>query len=224
MDRFLLIGLLISVILFLIAGIIWLFFDNGIDKIKHPEEWKDAGTSGERIIYNTLIHKIGIPEKQIFRNVYIPTKNGKTSEIDLLVLSKKGLFVFECKNYGGNIYGDAKRQKWIQYVGNKKSFFYNPLLQNKNHAKYIKEFLKLEIPIVPLVTTISRGKWKIKNLSNDDYILGINCHFVDIYNKMPESEIAKNNYKSILQTLEPLSRPDEEIQIKHISQTKNYKK
>lgn len=220
-NQFFIIGAIIAVILFLMAGIIWLFFDNGIDKIKHPEEWKDAGVSGERIIYNTLVHKVGISEKQILRNVYVPIKNDKTSEIDLLVVSKKGLFIFECKNYGGNIYGDAKRQKWIQYIGNKKSFFYNPLLQNKNHAKYIKEFLKLEIPIVPLVTTISRGKWKIKNLSDDDYILGINCHFKDIYNKMPESEITKANFKSIMQTLEPLSRPDEETRNKHISQIKN---
>ncbi|MBQ7529857.1 NERD domain-containing protein, partial [bacterium] len=52
------------------------------------------------------------------RNVYIRTPNG-TTEIDLIVLSRKGLLVFECKNYNGNIYGDGRRKKWIQYLGRK---------------------------------------------------------------------------------------------------------
>lgn len=215
-----LIVIVASLVLFLLAGIIWLFFNHGIDKIRHPEEWKDAGSSGERTVYNALIHELGIPKDQILRNVYVPTKDGKTSEIDLLVVSKKGLFVLECKNYGGNIYGNAKSRKWVQYIGNKKSFFFNPLMQNKSHVQHLGEFIKLEVPIVPLVTTISRGKWKIKNLSDEDHVLGINCHFKDIYNKMSESEIIKANFESILQTLKPLSRPGEEIRNKHISQIK----
>ena len=101
-----------TVVLFTAAGIIWLFWNHGFDKLKSPEEWKDAGSSGEQTIYLYLRDKVHIPESQIFRNVYIPTKNGKTSEIDILVLSKKGLLVFECKNYSGNIYGDRNRRKY----------------------------------------------------------------------------------------------------------------
>ena len=100
-----------AVVLFIIAGLIWLFACHGIDKICHPEEWTDEGKSGEQIVYRTLIDQIHVPENQILRNVYVPTTGGKTSEIDLLVVSKKGLLVFECKNYAGNIYGDAQRNK-----------------------------------------------------------------------------------------------------------------
>ena len=210
--------------MFLVAGLIWLFGCQGIDKLKHPEEWKDAGNSGERILYNTLIKKFSIPENQIFRNVYIPIKNGKTSEIDLLAVSKKGLFVFEVKNYGGNIYGDAKRPKWIQYIGNKKNYFYSPLLQNKNHAKYLKDFLaenKIEVPIIPLVSTITRGNWKINNLKSDDYILGYNCHLKDVYNDLPDLEQMSTLFKPILAKLTPLSRPGEDIKEKHINDIKN---
>lgn len=211
-----------AVLLFVVAGLIWLFGCHGLDKIKHPEEWKTAGSSGERIVYNTLITKFKIPEQQILRNVYIPTKTGKTSEIDLLVISKKGLFVFECKNYGGNIYGDAKRQNWIQYIGNQKNYFYSPLLQNKNHVKHLKEFLakdKIEAPIIPLVTTISRGKWKIKNLAPTDYVLGINCHLKDIYENLPDSKEMAKHFQTILAKLSPLSRPNEKTKQKHIEDT-----
>lgn len=100
-----------AVVLFIIASLIWLFACHGIDKIRHPEEWTNEGKSGEQIIYRTLIDQIYVPENQILRNVYVPTADGKTSEIDLLVVSKKGLLVFECKNYAGNVYGDAQRNK-----------------------------------------------------------------------------------------------------------------
>lgn len=215
------IAIVAAILLFVAAGLVWLFYCHGLDRIKHPEEWKTAGSSGERIFYNTLIAKFNIPEQQILRNVYIPTKTGKTSEIDLLVISKKGLFVFECKNYGGNIYGDAKRQNWIQYIGNKKIYFYNPLLQNKNHAKRLKEFLakdKIEVPIIPLVTTISRGKWRIKNLASTDYVLGLNCHLKDIYKNLPDSKEIAKHFQTILAKLTPLSRPDEKTKQKHIEQ------
>lgn len=98
-----------TVALFIISGLIWLFACHGIDRLRHPEEWKDEGKSGEQIVYRLLVDKIHVPENQILRNVYVPTEDGKTSEIDILVVSKKGLLVFECKNYAGNIYGDAKR-------------------------------------------------------------------------------------------------------------------
>lgn len=185
--------LLFSLLVFLafLILVLWLFFNHGIDKLKHPEEWQDAGTAGERILYTALVKQFKIPENQIFRNVYIPREGGKTAELDLVVLSRKGIFIFECKNYAGNIYGDGKRSQWVQYVGNKKSYFYNPLLQNKNHVKYLKNFLAksvIEVPIIPILSTIARGNWKIKNLGNDDYVLGINYHFKDIYESLPDSE------------------------------------
>ena len=220
-NQFLAPAAVLAALLFLACGFIWLFFNHGIDKLKHPEEWKDTGSSGERIVYNTLIQKFNIQKNQILRNVYIPTENGKTSEIDLLVISKKGIFVFECKNYGGNIYGDANRPKWIQYIGHKKNYFYSPLLQNKNHAKHLKEFLAqddIEVPIIPLVTTITRGNWKVKNLKDGDYILGINCHLKDIYENTPDSDAIAKNFKKILAKLAPLSRPDETTREKHIGQ------
>ena len=225
MNQFLVPMIVLAALLFLACGVIWLFFNHGIDKLKHPEEWKSTGSAGERILYNSLIKQFKIPENQILRNVYIPTKDGKTSEIDLLVVSKKGIFVFECKNYGGNIYGDASRPKWVQYIGGKKNYFYSPLLQNRNHAKYLKGFLQrdnIEVPIIPLVTTITRGNWKVKNLKDGDYILGINCHLKDIYDNTPDSDAVAKNFKKIMAKLASLSRPDPSVKERHIEQIKNH--
>ena len=214
--------ILIVVVTLLLAAAIWLFCDHGIDKIRHPEEWKNKGSSGERIIYRTLVDQIHVPENQILRNVYIPTPEGKTSEIDILVVSKKGIFVFECKNYAGNIYGDAKRHKWIQYLGKKKSYFYNPFMQNRTHAKNLKKYLEKygDIPVIPMVTTIARGKWKVKNYGPEDYLLGYNSHLKDIYTLTPDSELMVQHFKAILTTLQSLSRPDQSIREEHIVKIK----
>ncbi|MBR3320019.1 NERD domain-containing protein [Candidatus Saccharibacteria bacterium] len=221
-QQIIIIGIVVAILPFIIALMIWLFRNHGIDRIKNPKEWQTAGSSGERILYNTLRKELKIPESQILRNVYIPAKTGKTSEIDILVVSKKGIFVFECKNYGGRIYGDASLSKWIQYIGKKKNYFYNPLSQNKKHAKCLKEFLGKEceeIPVVPLVSVISRGNWKVKNLTPTDYFLGLNCHFEDIYNNLPDSQLMAKHFKKILEKLTPLSRPSEEVKKTHIEQT-----
>lgn len=211
-----------AVVLFIIAGLIWLFACHGIDKIRHPEEWIDEGKSGEQIIYRTLIDQIYVPENQILRNVYVPTADGKTSEIDLLVVSKKGLLVFECKNYAGNVYGDAQRNKWIQYLGKKKSYFYNPFMQNRSHVKHLKKYLEAygDIPMVPMVTTITRGNWKVKNYGPEDYLLGYNSHLKDILAKTPDSELMARHFKAIMAKLQPLSRPDDTVRQEHIERIK----
>lgn len=211
-----------AVVLFIVAGLIWLFAYHGIDKIRHPEEWTDEGKSGEQIIYRTLIDQIHVPENQVLRNVYIPTADGKTSEIDLLVVSKKGLLVFECKNYAGNVYGDAQRNKWIQYLGKKKSFFYNPFMQNRSHVKHLKKYLEVygDIPMIPMVATITRGNWKVKNYGPEDYLLGYNSHLKEILAKTPNSELMAQHFKAIMAKLQPLSRPDDTVRQEHTEQIK----
>ena len=71
---------------------------------------------------------------KILRNIYIPKENGDTSEIDLLYITQKGIFVIESKNYSGWIFGDEKSTNWTASLPNgQKNRFYNPILQNKTH-------------------------------------------------------------------------------------------
>ena len=77
----------------------------------------------------------------ILKNLYLPWK-GKTTEIDLLMIHEKGLFVFESKNYSGWIYGDAEQLKWTQVLGNgQKNQFYNPIRQNRTHIMALAGYL-----------------------------------------------------------------------------------
>ena len=93
------------------------------------------------------------------------------------------------------------------------------------NVKCLKEYLGAasNVPIIPVVSTISRGKWKVKNLAPDDYLLGYNSHLKNILANMePSNQIAKY-YKTIVEKLQPLSRPDEQIIKRHIEQIKHKK-
>ena len=54
----------------------------------------------------------------------LPMK-GKTTEIDLLMLHEKGIFVIESKYYSGWIFGSEDQLKWTQCFRNgRKEHFY----------------------------------------------------------------------------------------------------
>ena len=189
-----------------------------LDSFNHPEEYKTKGACGERLVYLSLVNKYKVPAEQILRNVYIPTNNG-TTEIDLLIVSKKGILVFECKNYSGNVYGDGTKQRWVQYLGGKKHYFLSPIIQNRNHVKRIKEYFSdiKDLPVIPFFATTTNSNWKLKNISREDHVLGwTNVHFDDVYNILPDSPIAAKNFQKIYCTLKKLERPDEEIRQAHI--------
>ena len=100
------------------------------------------GYIGEERIRN-LLHKLG-EEYAIFNDLYVEKEDGTTAQLDHIVVSRYGIFVIETKNYTGWIFGDEKKRNWTQVIYKKKSRFYNPILQNKNHVKALKDFLQFE--------------------------------------------------------------------------------
>lgn len=79
---------------------------------------------------------------KLLTNIYIPKEDGSTTEIDLLMLSKSGVYVFESKNYSGWIFGNDKSKNWTQSLqGGKKHKFFNPIWQNKGHISALRKLL-----------------------------------------------------------------------------------
>jgi hypothetical protein len=72
------------------------------------------GKIGEYKVKSTLEKLISDHYIQ-FHDLYIPIENGKkTSQVDHIVLSPKGIFVIETKNYKGWITGSEQSQYWNQ--------------------------------------------------------------------------------------------------------------
>lgn len=78
--------------------------------------------------------------------------DGESTQIDHVVLSTRGVFVIETKNYQGKIFGKAHEPQWTQRLGRQSFKFQNPLRQNYRHRKFLAEKCGVkEEAIVPLV-------------------------------------------------------------------------
>ncbi|WP_462411449.1 nuclease-related domain-containing protein [Neobacillus sp. Marseille-QA0830] len=103
----------------------------------------DTGNYGEFLTF-TKLAKLPGPYR-LMTNLYLPKKDGTTTEVDLIMLHETGLYVFESKNYSGWIFGDEKNKNWTQSLPNKqKKKFFNPVWQSKAHITALKSVLGTE--------------------------------------------------------------------------------
>lgn len=116
---------------------------------------KDKGKFGEFSIYKLLKSLKG--HKRFLFNCYLPKSNGETTEADVILLHESGIYVFESKNYSGWIFGSESQQYWTQVLPAQKGQsikipFFNPLIQNKVHLRWLQAFLGN--PILPFYSYI----------------------------------------------------------------------
>lgn len=103
----------------------------------------DKGNYGEFLTFRYLEKLKG--HHRLLTNLYVPRKDGKTTEVDVVMLSETGVYVFESKNYSGWIFGDEQYKNWTQSLGNRQKYqFYNPIWQNNAHINAINFVLKLD--------------------------------------------------------------------------------
>ena len=101
---------------------------------------KIKGNKGEKYVDSILKE---IPDSKVLRDIVLKSDFG-TSQIDNILISPKGIFVIETKNYSGWIFGNEKSKYWTQTIYNKKSKFFNPIIQNYGHIKAIEGHLSNE--------------------------------------------------------------------------------
>ncbi len=105
---------------------------------------KSKGQKGEYEVSKTLGKNID--GRQYIINNIIIVNEGKSSQIDHILIKKTGIFVIETKNYSGQIYGGENQREWTQVLqyGKVKNQFYNPIMQNKTHIYALSKVLVLK--------------------------------------------------------------------------------
>lgn len=101
---------------------------------------------------------------RLLSNVMIKRQNG-TSQIDHILIGRKGVFVIETKDFSGKIYGDQYSKYWTQKLNGRKNTFYNPIRQNYGHVKALEEILKRRDIFISLI--VFTNKSKIKNIKSE---------------------------------------------------------
>jgi ssDNA-binding Zn-finger/Zn-ribbon topoisomerase 1 len=109
------------------------------DKIDEQIAIAEAGLKGENQIAFEL--KNSGMDMLIMHDLYLE-KNGLSAQIDFLVITRKHIFVIECKNLYGNIEIDEKGN-FIRHMGQGKFYrkegFTSPVSQNERHLNILKE-------------------------------------------------------------------------------------
>ena len=102
---------------------------------------RQKGKRGEKRVHNILSKSL--PDGFIVLNdIYLPSSDGTTTQIDHIVVSQYGVFVVETKNYSGWIFANARDDKWTEtFPGRKEYPFPNPIRQNYRHICALAECL-----------------------------------------------------------------------------------
>ncbi len=184
----------------------------------------DIGRYGEYLTYKCLKDFESQGAKFLF-NVYIPKENGETAEIDVLMICSKGLFVFESKNYSGWIFGSENQKSWYQTLPtgrgrSHKEAFYNPIMQNRSHIKYLRAYLDDQISMQSIITFSDRCTLKSVQTKSDDVSV-INRYNVyatvsEICNRMPNQLLSDTQINDLYEKLYPCTQVDDTVKAQHI--------
>lgn len=225
---------LLGIVVFLgVAFLLWMLLSSDSDSVNRksrnifygpdvePLPSKTAaeidGMLGEDTIYQYLIDH-GVRKSQILRNVYLPTDDDsdEKTEIDMLVISRKGILVLECKNYSGHIYGKSYRRYWVQYLGNRQTFrFYSPIFQNRAHIRHVRQLLgSSKTPIIPFTLVTRKGKWKISDLSPDDHFC-VYTSFFDECSRLPSVNLSKQDIEALVELFKPYTNASDDVKTAH---------
>lgn len=195
-----------------------LIFDDIFDAIF---DTKGVGRLGEKMtVWELRLAKLFGRSGKILRNVYVPKENGETSEIDVLFITQKGIFVFESKNYSGWIFGDEKSPSWTAMLPNRtKNQFYNPIMQNRTHIKWLNQFLGGEVPLFSMVVFSERCELKEVTVDSDDvYVIKRDMTYAairEVWKRKPDI-LNSEQINALYEKLKLLTNVDEAVKAAHV--------
>jgi len=161
-----------------------------------------------------VLKKLNSTEYFIINDLLIPSSNGKSSQIDHVVVSQYGVFVIETKNYKGWITGSENSQYWKQTIYKRKENLYNPIWQNRGHVKALEELLSEfgEIPFIPIVAFSGRSTLKVQVNSEVVYL----SNLVKTIKKYNSIVINSANVQAIVRKLMESNNIDKHARKEHV--------
>ena len=160
---------------------------------------------------------------KIYNDLYVPKKNGEMTQIDHVLLSTNGVFVIETKNYTGWIFGSENQRNWTQTIYNKKSRFYNPVMQNNTHVKALQNYLNIDVPLHSIIVFSNAATFKFKEPFQQAYVIHTK-HLKRTIKQFTTQEITGEQFGRISQMLHVLvpetKQQKKEIKKRHLAHVK----
>lgn len=160
------------------------------------------GDVGE-VITASALREVGL---LVLRNLYLKHKDAYT-EIDIVAISCKGVFVVENKNYSGVVHGSVKKRYWNN------GDMYNPVMQNSVHVNAVKGVLKCGCYIYNVVIFND----KIKKLVCDDSSRVFTLSgFIEAYKNFDKIVFTDDEVEEIYNKLKVFSDSSLEARLNHL--------
>lgn len=201
--------------------------------LKLKEVQADSGRSGEYLTYKELREVPGY--KRFLFNCLVPKQDGTTTEIDVLMIHTSGLYVFECKNYKGWIFGNESQRTWTQALSNgrgkeaQREHFYNPMMQNAAHMRWLKEFLADVSQVYPHSYVVFGNGCSFKSITQTSRMHRL-LHVSEVKRqvsadaKMFGTLLSKEEVNKLYDKLYPLTQKTEAERAEHVRQIKSGRK
>lgn len=189
-------------------------------------EWENYG---EKQIYECL-KDYELQGCKFLFNLYIPKNNGETTEIDVLMISSKGIFVLESKNLSGYVKGDGKERYWTQIKTDEwgesiTERFYNPIRQNEIHVISLQQITSFEYPIYSIVVFSDKCKLEYDSSSIDceTRVVTINDlkDAVAVVFKYMQSDMTDDDIETVYDLLYPYTQVSGETKMRHVQNIKH---
>lgn len=129
-----------------------------------------AGLKGEVTVTKTL-QELLPNDCYLFNDVTI-RRGWHSAQIDHVVITPRGIFLVETKNWRGQLTGDENERRWQQDKGAGQPIvkLYNPIMQNRRHVEIFRHWLRahgVEWPdVFPVLVMIApSAEWEIRNVT-----------------------------------------------------------
>ena len=165
----------------------------------------NKGKIAEKMVHHKLMQ---LPEEYHVIDNVLFMSNGRSTQIDHIVVSPYAVFVIETKGYKGWIFGGESTEYWMQSIYGHKSTFYSPLLQNDGHIRFLKFMLKDlgNILFVPIVVFNNEADLKV-NVNN--HIVVNRYYLKDTFLQYKDTVISQELKTKIISRIEASSRTQE---------------
>lgn len=192
------------------------------------------GREGEDSVVQQLgrVHFWGRGGK-VLRNLYLPRGDGRTTEIDILYLTRKGLFVLESKNYSGVISGSPSQASWQSrlsagrnwYGGTKQETyeFYNPIWQNETHLNALRTYLPWDLPLISVIVFSDHCQLGHTAFFSPDLIVCQQRRLPRSIRKAARRHrtvLSRREVEALFQQLQPLTHASRSVKRKHVRDLK----
>jgi DNA-binding FrmR family transcriptional regulator len=211
---FLLVSIIIGIVAYLIYGSMYR------NKLK--------GKIGEYITQKVIESYCNKRGYSYLYDVMIKNEMIETSQIDHLIITRKGIAVIETKFHDGTIYGSEFDENWTYITRDNenrkhKNYYHNPIRQNYGHIEALKKIVDKDVQYYNIVLFIDSVNLKKSEVANKftkyGYTYDLN-KMLESFDSLSEKKISSEEAYEIYNKIKEANIVDKQLRQEHIDRIK----